>query len=67
MTERWREMLAARFGHEIVAKCCRLHKGHYNGGRWGYCGSCGERPVMTPMTWEEADEWMASAGVDRDV
>ena len=62
MTDYWRKKLVDRFGPEIVVRCCRLHKGHYNGGRWGSCGSCGRRPEVVPMTWEEADHEIAKGG-----
>jgi hypothetical protein len=52
LTDDWRQDIRNRFGPEIVVKCCRLHKGHYNGGRWG---ACRRRPEMTDMTWEQAD------------
>ena len=67
MTDYWRNKLVDRFGPEVVVKCCRLHKGHYNRGRWGLCGACGRRPEIVQMTWEEADAEIAAARGDGDV
>lgn len=67
MTELWRKLLTDKFGSEIVVECCRLHKGHYNGGRWGNCGECGRRPVIVPMTWEQEDEKMSQNRENNDV
>ena len=49
-----REMLAKRWGQEIVLKCCRYWLCHYADGKWGSCGVCKERPVLCDnLGWDD--------------
>ena len=46
--------LIARYGYEVVVKCCREWKMHFANGNFGVCGICRERPILVRgKTWED--------------
>lgn len=46
--------LMAKYGYEVVVKCCREWKTHFGDGRFGRCGICKQTPELVKgKKWDE--------------
>lgn len=46
--------LIARYGSEVVVKCCREWKTHFGDGKFGRCGICKQTPeIVKGKKWED--------------